>query len=192
MDQKFLSSITNQQKIDYQSNKFGAFTFLIILIFIISILLSGGIFGYKKYLENQISRLFPTLERFKREIELNFIIEATDFNNRIGVGQKILSKRTVSSPIFDFLEKNTLDKVSFSSFSFFVRQESAVEKKFSNVVSMKGVAENFLTLAKQIETFKNSPLIENADFSSFNLTKEGHVDFSAELILSPAMLKTAI
>jgi len=161
-------------------------TFSVLLITILAFL---GVFGYKKYLENQIGAFSQSLDDIKSEIEPNFITDVANFADRIEVGERILLNHIVVSSIFKLLEESTLNKVSFSNFSFSVEGQTQGGDGGSNKILMSGVAGSFLGLAKQMDIFKNVSFIKNAEFSSFNLLSDGGVNFSVQLAIDPLVLK---
>ena len=124
MDPKFLSSIPIPSKYKYQSKKLGALTLITFSVLLITILAFLGVFGYKKYLENQIGAFSQSLDDIKSEIEPNFITDVANFADRIEVGERILLNHIVVSSIFKLLEESTLNKVSFSNFSFSVEGQT--------------------------------------------------------------------
>jgi hypothetical protein len=186
MEYKFLSP-TSDFSAKYQSKRFGFLTLITVSVLLLTIASFLGVFGYRKYLEKKIDSLSASLEEIKSEIEPNFIVEITNFAERIKAGEEILSNHIAASSIFRFIEKNTLNKVSFSNFSFSIQKPSGRILKAKNIVSMNGVAENFSILAKQLDVLKNNPFIEQAEFSNFNLLPDGNINFLVKLTISQSL-----
>ena len=61
----------------------------------------------------------------------------------------------------------------------------------NSVVTISGITKNFTTLEQQLIIFKQEPLVKEASLSGFSTTKEGKVNFGANLTFDPSVFTSA-
>src|SRR5687767_2874649 len=93
-------------------------TFLAIVIFIISVVLAIGVFGYKFYLKYRIDQMGTALSQAQTTIDPDTIRELTRLDNRIISTKNLVDKHTALTPLFEFLEASTPKTVRFSEFRY--------------------------------------------------------------------------
>lgn len=157
------------------------FSFLALVIFIISVFLAVGIFGYKFYLKYRIDKMGADLEEARATLEPEAIRELTRLDNRIISTQELVAKHHVLSPLFEFLEVSTPKTVRFSNFRY-----SMTEKGLE--LSMKGEARGYTALALQADIFSKSEYFKDSIFSDLNLNEKGDVNFSFKTIVDPSLV----
>ncbi len=155
--------------------------FIAFLIFLFSILASIGMYGYEKYLTSRIGKMGQDLEKARTSLEADAINQVTDFNTRIDATEKILDNHTIVSPIFDFLEKNTLKNVRFTDFKFDTTPDGIK-------VVFHGQAKGYSALSLQADQFNKSRYIRNPLFSDLTLDEKGNVVFSFTANLDPSIV----
>src|SRR3989344_7203318 len=99
------------------------FSFLSAVIFILSILLALGMFGYKFYLKYRIEAMGADLERARAALQPEVIRELTRLDNRIISTKNLISKHQILTPLFEFLEVSTPRTVRFSGFQYSVTEQ---------------------------------------------------------------------
>lgn len=153
------------------SKKSGFFGLIAFLIFSAAILGSIGTYGYEKFLVSRIAKMGEELEAARQSLEADALQEVMRLNTRIESTQKIVDKHTAMSPLFDFLEANTVKTVRFNNFSY---QHGALGIK----LNLKGEARGYTALALQAELFNKSKYIKNPVFTNLQLDQKGNVTFS--------------
>lgn len=161
----------------------GLLAFIALTIFIISVLLALGMFGYKFYLKYRIDQMSASLETALGRIqpEPGIIRELIRFDNRIVSTKKLASEHLVLSSLFEFLEVSTPKTVRFSSFSYSMSNEGLE-------LSMNGEARGYAALALQADIFSKSQYLKNSIFSDLNLNGKGDVNFSFKATVDPSLV----
>jgi len=155
----------------------GLFGFIASVIFFIAVAISAGLFGYEKYLLSSITQRGDHLKQAKEALNPDLIKDLLKLNSRINSTEDILSKHTVLSPLFDFLESSTYKSVRFTSFKFSSDKDLAI--------SMGGQARGYAAVALQADILSRSKYIKNPVFSDLLLDDKGNVLFSFKATLNP-------
>lgn len=154
--------------------------FIAFLIFLFSILATVGVYGYERYLGSRIGKMGQDLETARQNLEADAINQVTRFNSRLDATEKILDNHAIVSPIFDFLEKNTLKNVRFTDFKFNTTGDGIN-------VTFHGQAKGYTALSLQSDQFNKSKYIRNPIFSDLSLDDKGNVVFSFTADLDPSI-----
>lgn len=169
---------------NYRSEGMDFFLMSSLVLIVISGLLFGGSYFYKKALEGELAELNDSLQRAEERLNLSFIERAKTIDEKIKAAKLVLSEHSVATPVFKFLEESTLQKVRFSNFSLAYPKT----KGQSPSVNMSGVSKGYTSLALQSREFKKSQYLEDVFFSGFSLTPTGDVNFSVNILFDPAFL----
>jgi len=146
------------------------FASLSLIIFIITVLLAAGVFGYKFYIKYRIDQMGTDLENAKATLQPEVISELTRLNNRIVSTEKLVSNHQILLPLFEFLEISTPKTVRFIDFQYLVTDQSLE-------LSMIGEARGYAALALQADIFSKSLYFKNHIFSDLSLSDKGDVRF---------------
>ena len=157
---------------------------LIVLIFIVVVLLSAGLFAYNWYLSNNIKKMGNDLESAKLALNSETIDSLSRLDARLNITEGLLEKHIALSPFFEFLEASTLQNVSFNDFNY-AHTENGIE------ITMKGLARGYSAVALQADIFNKSDFLQDPLFSDLNLDERGNVTFELEAIINPSLLKYA-
>lgn len=157
------------------------FSFLALIIFIASVLLSAGMFGYKYYLKYRIDQMGADLENARATIEPETIRALTRLDNRISSTRELLIGHRAPTLLFEFLEVSTPKTVRFNDFRFSMAAQGLK-------LSMRGEARGYSALALQADIFSKSNYFQNPTFSDLNLNSKGDVIFSFEAIVDPKLV----
>ncbi|MEX0919312.1 MAG: PilN domain-containing protein [Parcubacteria group bacterium] len=149
------------------------FSFIASLIFIISIVLALGVFGYKFYLKYAIGQMETDLEQVYVSLEPETLREIIRLDQQIKSTDSLISSHIIVSPFFEFLQENTPPNVRFTEFRF-ESGDGGYE------VNMMGEASSYASLALLADLFGNSSHFRTISFSDFNLTDQGNVSFSMQ------------
>lgn len=167
-------------KISRESDKSFLAT-LAVFVFVFSILISAGGFGYEWWLRRDIAQMGDALKAAQNILESDSIKEITSLDQRIKSTGKILQSHTIASPLFAFLEESTLQQVRFTDFKY----ESTLDGMLN--LTMRGEARGYAILAKQAEILSTSKYIKDISFSDLSLNDKGDVSFALKAKLDPSI-----
>ncbi|MCC7004600.1 hypothetical protein IT397_01645 [Candidatus Nomurabacteria bacterium] len=156
---------------------------IVFTIFLTSIALSAGAYVYKYYINNQIVVLKKQFETSKKDFNQNFVDEASRLSQRLSASSDILKNHISASSIFDLLQKNTLQTVSFTGFTY-------SRDDLGNIkISTTGVAKSFSSVALQSDAFvEQISCIKNPIFSNLTPDAFGNVTFKFEAVLDAGVI----
>lgn len=152
----------------------------VVLFFIISILVSGGVFGFTYYLKSQIEASNIALSEAKAAFdspENKNILLVSDQLKSIRV---LLADHKVISPLFQMLEKETLPTVRLTSFTFTHDPLSG-----QTLVNIRGEAQSYASLAQQSKIFMASKAFKSIEFINATLTETGTVETTIKAVINP-------
>jgi len=172
----------------YKSRGFGILLNSSIVLFVVSMLVFGGVYSYEKNLSKRVALLADSLGRERDAFDLPALAEIGKTAKKIEFAKKLLKNHVAPSPIFNFLERATLESVRFSNFSY-TRQKSGDE---GTEVAMDGLAKSYASLALQADEFQKNKNVESISVSNLSLGKGGVVKFHIVIILSPNFVKYSI
>lgn len=162
------------------SNPFVIFS---IIILILTILATGGLYLYKSALIKQRDNLSVNLEKVKNSFDQKTIGDLELFNKRISASREILNNHVVLSPMFKLLGDLTIPSIQYTKFS-----NSSTDKGFT--VVMSGVAPDYQSIASQANVFNgdNGRLFKNVVFSNLNKDLNNRVTFDVTFNVDPSLL----
>ncbi|TRZ81402.1 hypothetical protein D4R86_02645 [bacterium] len=154
--------------------------FVYIMVFMIVIVL---VFGFYALVKNHQSSLRKKIDKLKEQANelkqerdtLRKEGQLADFQNKLTTLSSLVRQHTYWTGVFDFLEKATLPKVKFNSFSADLDGKS---------INMDGDTISFTRLAEQMIHFKDNALVEELKLSSLTISEEG-IKFGFKIQLSP-------
>lgn len=152
----------------YASEGFGVFLRISVIIFLVSLLLTAGIYAYGNFLKNNLASQKSVLQKVEIEFEPNTISELERVSNSIASAKNVLRAHTTSSSIFDMIEASALPAVSFSVFSY------SAEK---NMITLTGEATSYSDISAQSSVFEALLIVESATFGNLSLKEIGTVGF---------------
>lgn len=152
------------------------FSVIAIIILVLSVLISGLLFGYKFYLNNQIVELSKQLLQAKDSFEKDTIEELNTFNERTKSAKDILNNHVAFSKVFEVLGKITIPEVQYTKF------ESQINDKGILVVNVNGLASDYRSIAVQADVFSSSKgsAFKNVLFSNLSKNKDNTISFNLE------------
>jgi hypothetical protein len=158
------------------------FSILALFIFFAAIGLAVSVFFYKSRLVQRIAALDASLVQAKKSFDPEFIAEASALNARIEGARELLNAHRSLSPLFDILEKKTLESVRFQNFHF------SAEGGRDAAIGMIGQAKSFNSVALQSDVFGAEPSFKDPIFSDFSLDERGNVLFNFKTTVDPKLL----
>jgi hypothetical protein len=159
------------------------FTLIAVFILLGSIVLSGGLFLYKIYLNQQIDSYSASLVKSRDFFEKDTIDELELFDKRSKAVKQVLSTHIVLSPLFELIGNLTVPSVQYTKFT-----HNTTDKGFS--VSMSGLARDYKSIALQADVFNTAKgrFFKNVIFSNLTKDKNNYVQFDIEFDVDPSLL----
>ncbi|MFA5838906.1 MAG: hypothetical protein WC849_03140 [Candidatus Paceibacterota bacterium] len=169
--------MTTSFEANKKSSKVSLFLLVSIIIFIVSLVLAGGVYFLSEYKAKAIKDKIDSLERAKGSFEPALIEQLSNLDVRINSAQKVLDGHISVSSFFKLLEQTTLKTVRFNEFEFTQRGDG------SFFVTMRGEADSYSSVALQSDMFAGNKYVQEPIFSGFKLNSKGNVlfDFSAAI-----------
>jgi len=158
------------------------FAVVAIIIFLLTGILAAVTFFYRGSLISEITEMNTELVKAKKNFEPEFVETAIRLNKRIESVKVLLKDHRSVSPLFDILEKKTLERVRFQGMNLTLSDSSAT-------LSMTGEAKSFNSVALQSDVFGKEHYFQNPVFSNFKLSESGDVVFNFTTDVDPALLK---
>ena len=171
------SSATGSASI-HKSKQRSLLSFSALIIFILSVALAAGVFGYKFYLKHSLENMETALAKARADLQPETIGELTRLDNRLSFTKELVSKHKVLTPLFEFIEMSTVRTVRFNSFRYSMA-EGGIE------LSLNGEARGYVALALQADIFNKSNFFINPVFSDLILNSKGDIVFSFKATVDP-------
>ena len=105
-------------------------------------------------------------------------------DDRLTSTDSLLGKHIITSPVFEFLEKNTVKTIRFSGFTY-EQSPTGIE------LSMEGQSRSYAALALQADILEHSPYFKEPTFTELQLDDQGNVTFSFTAILTDTFVSYA-
>ncbi len=154
---------------------------LAVFVFVLSILLCGGAFGYEWYLRKDIGDLALQLKEAKSDLKPEIVKQISDLDERIVATEGLLNQHIVLTPLFEYFETFTVKAVQFTDFKY-TTQDGILK------LALRGKARGYATLAYQAKLFNESQFMRDVVFGDLSLDDEGNVDFSMTTTLDPKII----
>ena len=151
------------------------------IVFVISVVLSVGVFVYEKYLLTQIGSMGGQLLEAKTSLQPEVIQKISNLDERIVSTKTLLNDHIILSNLFNYLEEWTLKNLRFNSFQF-------ISSADGYTLSMHGAARGYAAVAQQSEIFSKYPNFKSPIFADLDLDEKGNVTFSFKTFVDPVML----
>ncbi len=151
------------------------FLYLGLFVFVVGGLFSGGVYFFHGLVAQDVADLEQQLTTVQQVIDLENLNEIEKVDARLKLTQSVFGSHRVSSPLFRFLEDNTISDVSYSNFSYGGGGGAGIV--------LTGEAASYEAIAQQSDILSASPLAENHIFSGFRLSENGRVSFN--LVIEP-------
>lgn len=188
MDPKFQTSfipkrpVMSSSKIALPAVKnINIFSTIATLLFILTLLASVGLFGYKLYIVRQIVQADKDLNEARAAFEPEKIKELLNASTRIDTIENLLNNHFVVSELLVLLEQITVKNASFSTLTY---------RNIQNIISINldGEARTYNALAQQSDIFNKSGFFQQQVFSDFSLTDTGTVRFRYSAVVLPELV----
>lgn len=137
-----------------------------------------GMSFYFKQENSQLSeQLNAVVNKFNQLQKLESDIMSS--NGKLALAKNLFNNHVYWTQFFEFLEKNTLAEVYYTSIS------SARD----GTISLSGVGENYLAVARQYLVFqRNNEAVQSVSLSGLASDENGVVKFTANILVNPSIL----
>lgn len=191
MDQNSQTSfIPKKPIIERRAIKSQPIGFLIVIAMLVLfsvLLLTGALFFYKGMLVRNITQMENDLNLARNRFEPSKITELQTLDKRLRASNEILSKHVTVTPIFQALSDLTMKTVRFTRFSYKVN-ESSVDGRARVIISLRGQAIGYRSIALQSDLFAQNKNLINPVFSNLTLDNSGNVLFDLEFSVDPSFV----
>lgn len=157
------------------------FSLIAIVLFLVTVIISGGLFVYKRVILSQIAEAKKNIEQARGAIEPDKIKELVDANSRIISSKNLLENHIASSQILFLLQNLTVKRMRINELTY-----KNNEKKVDLI--MKGEIQTYNALAQQEAIFKESEYLKNPAFTNISLNQYGGVEVEFSSTLDPSLI----
>lgn len=148
----------------------GILVFIAFLFLAVVSLIYGGIFFYKRSLNESLVSFTRELAQLEEQLDSQIIEEMSRVDRGLATARTLLSRHIYTSQMFTILEDNTLEDVYYTNFTYdFLNGRSS---------KMEGVAEDYVTLHRQLERFRSLPAVSRVLFDTIQVVEEDKVGFT--------------
>ena len=176
MDTKFRSSFIPKvsfEKEDKGAQSFGLLGALAVLIFIVSLLVTGSSFLYRMMLKSEIDNLKSQVSSALSAIDKESANEIILFDKQLNLVEEVLSKHVTVSNFFEMLEKESVSQVQFTDLNYSAFPGGNI------FVNMNGKAKSYAAIALQEDTFLKNLNTVSVNFNGMKIdSKSGTISFS--------------
>ncbi len=143
-----------------------------ILLFILACVAWGLAYVYKGYVTSQVKTLSDSLTKKQAAFEPETLAALSELDRKMRAGDALLAQHVTLVPIFDELEKMTIQSIRFTSFTY--ERGLGVPDK----VVMTGEAKSYAAIALQSDELAKNKKIVNPIFSGLSVDRDANVAFS--------------
>ncbi len=164
------------------SNTTSFFILISFFIFVCSIVSAGIVFTLNKFSIAEKKSAITSLENYKKDLNKETVEDIKSLDNRLEVISALIQRHTVATTIFEELSKNTIKKVSFSSFDL----KRKTDNTFSVTLKAQGIRyESIVAQDIQFATPAAQKFFKNTSITDFSKSKgQNQVSFGIETSIS--------
>jgi hypothetical protein len=153
-----------------------------VIIFVIALASSIGVFLYGGITKRNIESKAASLERAKEAFEISLIEELSRLDDRIESSGQILGGHVVLTTLFNALGDATLKSVKFDTFDLYPDENGEVK------IILSGVARDYASIVLQSEVLAENRFFKNIIFSNLGLNDFGDVTFDIEATVDDSLI----
>ncbi|HRY31271.1 MAG TPA: hypothetical protein P5328_02695 [Candidatus Paceibacterota bacterium] len=154
-----------------------------LIIFLLSIVTSGVVFGYRVFLEKQVAGQIAQLETVRKTLDSPLVNEADRLNTRIESVKNLLQDHLAPSEIFNLLEQSTLKTVQFRNMTYTAESDGTIK------ISANGVASGYEAIVLQSEQYGKTGYLRDVLFTNLQPAQQGGgVTFSLAAALDKSLV----
>lgn len=161
----------------------GLFTAFIVIGFLVTMVVAGGMFVWEKTLSVQLVNSKKNLEDQRAKFQPEVIGQFKRTDDRLAAATELLAQHNSPVKFFTLLQSLVYKDVSFSSLSY---DRSPKELK----VSMSGEAKDYQTVILQSDFLNTNKYVKEYLFSGLSPKPNGRITFTLSLSLDPNYVLT--
>jgi len=162
LPEKIISELS-KNKINVPGWSWRIFMFSLFILIITVVFYVGLEYGFKSYLNSRIDKLDSELKQLNQSISIDDQNKLILFYSQLANIKKIFSNRKNVTPLFLWLEKNTLPSVSFNKFNF---------NALNNQLNLGGLANKKEDATNQVLVFQAKPEVENITLNNLSFSQD--------------------
>ncbi|HCC05077.1 TPA: hypothetical protein DEP58_02100 [Patescibacteria group bacterium] len=149
--------------------------YLMFMVFLTSVVVSLGVFGYTKIVESNIQEKIARLERQKEAFDEETVAMLSRADKHITNAKKILEGHVAVSELFTLLETITLVRIQYTELEYTgMPNETAL-------VTISGLSKNFQDVALQTEQYRLHQSLHKPVVRDLERLEDNEVSFSIDV-----------
>jgi hypothetical protein len=160
--------------------------YLSVLIFVIALIVSGGVFAYVKITQQNIEKLQTALELSTQSINVNEVESYIRLNKRLTNANTIVNKHVAVSEVFALLEERTLRDIRYGALDYTMEGDGSAIS-----MTVSGEAPDFQQVALQAKQFQSAELLKTPTVTNLaygNDGEKGLVEFTIQVGIDPRLV----
>ena len=158
------------------------FMLIAIAIFLIAVLLTGGLFFYKIVLTRQNESKKVKIEEAIDKFDPDLTKQLTLLRSRLDAAKQLLQSHEAFTAFLALLQQNTVQSVRFSDLSYRIISSEQIS------ISMKGEANSYAVVAFQSDVLGTNENLQSVVFSDLALNEKGIITFTVKADIDPAAI----
>jgi hypothetical protein len=164
---------------------YGPGFYLSLLVFLVAVVATVGLFAYSKIIEKSIEEKITLLEAKKAVFSSEDIVALIRADTQIKNAHRLVLEHVTLSELFNHLEKITLKRVQYTGLEY------AGFPNEVGLVTLSGNAKNFQDVALQTEQYRTDTNMRNPIVRELERDKEEDVSFSIDVLTNIEFLSFA-
>jgi hypothetical protein len=119
-----------------------------VLVFVVSILVAGGAYGYEYLLNNSQQQLQSDLAKLEKGFDIESISSFKQLDTKISIAKQLLTNHVALSQIFDFISRLTAANIRFINLDV----AAPTDRSKGVTIRMSGFAPSYEALAFQSDS----------------------------------------
>src|SRR3989344_3815503 len=163
----------------FQKKKTGMVGLLVVSLFVISIIVSIGLFIYSGIVKSDIQSLGSQIVEAEKNADKESINQMSQFSDKLSAVKIIVNKHRVISNFLNAFASSTVSTVQFTSLNYGNLTGRGL------AVNLKGKATGYSSIALQEDVFSHNKNFKSMTFSNLTLAEGGMVSFDLEILVDP-------
>jgi len=139
--------------VPYKGSSTGILDKLATVLFVLSLVVWGGLFGYQKYVEADIVTLEQDIASARSLIDEDKVDLFVALGKQVRISKELLNQHISLVPLFEFMEEHTIPSVQYTEFSFSLGERGDIE------VVATGRAQDFADVTRQEEVLIEADML---------------------------------
>ncbi|MBD3282238.1 MAG: hypothetical protein GF387_01355 [Candidatus Portnoybacteria bacterium] len=150
---------------------------MVLILFILSLLVYGGLLFYEKSLSDKLDKIEEDIKLVKSKRSPEKEEEIINLDKKLEIVENIFKDHLYWSEMVGKLESLIVPEV------YFFDSEMTFNLNKMNLFFTANAA-NYTSLARQMVSFQEEEIVEKVDVSGIQLSSEGGIDFNLSVVFS--------